>query len=125
MPTPQTLKRFIARVEANAHVEAIEEFYTADSSMQENHAAPRVGKDVLVANEKRVMERTKSVTSRCIGPVFVNGDFVVIRWKFRFETIDGMVRELEELAYQEWRGELICKEQFFYDPAQFAPRPLA
>ena len=36
MPTPETLERFIARVEQNAHPEAIEEFYTADASMQEN-----------------------------------------------------------------------------------------
>ena len=28
MPTPETLARFIARVESGAHVEAIEEFYT-------------------------------------------------------------------------------------------------
>ena len=34
MPTPATLERFIARVESNAHVEAIEEFYTPDSTMQ-------------------------------------------------------------------------------------------
>jgi hypothetical protein len=28
MPTPETLERFIARVEQNAHAEAVEEFYT-------------------------------------------------------------------------------------------------
>ena len=32
MPTSETLERFIARVEQNAHIEAIEEFYTADAS---------------------------------------------------------------------------------------------
>jgi len=31
MPSTETLERFIARVEQNAHAEAIEEFYTADS----------------------------------------------------------------------------------------------
>jgi hypothetical protein len=90
--------------------------------MQENTSAPRIGRDVLVANETRVMERAKTVRSTCIGPALTNGDFVVIRWKFRFEFHDGTVREMEELAYQEWRGERICKEQFFYDPAQFAPK---
>lgn len=125
MPSPETLARFIARVEQNAHVQAIEEFYTPDASMQENTSAPRVGRDALVANEQRAMDRTKAVSSRCVGPVFVNGDFVVVRWWFRFELYDGTVRELEELAYQEWRGERICNEQFFYDPAQFVPRPAA
>ena len=41
MPSPETLERFIARVEQNAHAEACEEFYTADSTMQENQAEPR------------------------------------------------------------------------------------
>ncbi|PKO66732.1 MAG: polyketide cyclase [Betaproteobacteria bacterium HGW-Betaproteobacteria-16] len=122
MPAPETLTRFIALVEQNAHVEAIEAFYTQDASMQENTSAPRVGRDALVAHESRVMERARTVRSKCVGPVFTNGDFVVIRWQFRFEFQDGTVREMEELAYQEWRGERICKEQFFYDPAQFAPQ---
>jgi len=56
MPTAETLERFIARVEQNAHAEALEEFYTADSSMQENQSAPRVGRDAQVANERRVFD---------------------------------------------------------------------
>src|SRR3954471_4913324 len=42
-PSATTLERFIARVESNAHVEAIEEFYTEDASMRENFSPPRVG----------------------------------------------------------------------------------
>jgi len=122
MPTAETLARFIARVEQGAHVEAIEAYYHADATMQENMAAPRVGRDALVANEARALSRARSVHSKCIGPVFVNGDHVVIRWHFRFEGHDGTVRDLEELAYQRWQGERILAEQFFYDPAQFVPR---
>ncbi|MBS74707.1 MAG: polyketide cyclase, partial [Variovorax sp.] len=35
MPTAETLEKFIARVESNFHAEALAEFYTEDSSMQE------------------------------------------------------------------------------------------
>jgi hypothetical protein len=69
-----------------------------------------------------VLSRARSVRSQCVGPVFVNGDFVVIRWRFRFEDHEGNVRELEELAYQQWQGERVLREQFFYDPAQLVPR---
>ena len=31
---------------------------------------------------------------------------------------------IEELAYQRWDGEKIAQEQFFYDPKQFAFRPV-
>jgi hypothetical protein len=122
MPTTTTLEAFIARVEANAHAEAIEEFYTADSSMQENVSPPRVGRDAHVANERRVFDRAKSVTSKCVRPVFVNGDHVVIRWMFRFDWLDGTVTEMDELTYQRWEGERMAEEKFFYDPTQRVPK---
>ena len=121
MPTTDTLERFIARVESNAHVEAIQEFYAKDASMQENMAAPRVGRDGLVAREAATLARAASVQSTCVRPVFVNGDFVVIRWIFEFTWKDGSTTRIEELAYQRWVGERIAQEQFFYDPSQFVP----
>jgi hypothetical protein len=122
MPTTETLERFIALVEQNAHAEACEEFYTADSSMQENQSAPRVGRDSHVANERKVFARAKSVASKCVRPVFVSGNNVVIRWIFHFERIDETVTQMEELAYQRWEGERIAEEKFFYDPAQRVPK---
>jgi hypothetical protein len=122
VPTTDTIERFIARVEQNAHAEAVEEFYTTGSSMQENQSPPRVGRDKHVAAERNVMSRAKSVSSRCVRPVFVNGDKVVIRWIFQFEWLDGTLTHVEELAYQRWDGERIAEETFFYDPAQRVPK---
>ena len=122
MPSSETLERFIARVEENAHAEAIEEFYAEDSTMQENQGALRVGRNLHVANERKVLARAKSVSSNCVRPVLVAGDVVVIRWIFEFEWLDGSVTHMEELAYQRWRGERITQETFFYDPAQRVPR---
>lgn len=123
MPSPETLERFIARVEQNAHVEAIEEFYTENASMQENQSAPRVGRNNLVKGEQKVMERAKSLTSTCVRPALLQGDHVVIRWIFRFEWQDGSRTVMEELAWQRWEGERIAEETFFYDPAQLVPKP--
>jgi ketosteroid isomerase-like protein len=122
MPTSETLERFIARVEENAHAEAIEEFYTADASMQENQVPPRVGRDAHVANERKVLSRTKTLSSKCVRPAFLNGDRVVIRWIFHFESRDGTITHMEEIAYQRWEGERIAEETFFYDPAQRIPK---
>jgi len=122
MPALATLERFIARVEQNAHVEAIQEFYTEDASMQENMAPPRQGRDALVAHEAAALARASSVRSTCVRPAFLNGDHVVIRWIFEFAWKDGSTGRIEELAYQRWEGERIAQEQFFYDPKQFVPR---
>jgi len=122
MPTAQTLERFIARVESNAHVAAIEEFYTESATMRENTKPARGPRSALADNEARVLARAKSVESRCVRPVFVQGDRVVIRWIFRFEWQDGSRTEMEELAYQRWEGERVAEEQFFYDPAQLTQK---
>jgi hypothetical protein len=122
MPSAETLERFIARVEQNAHAEALEEFYTANASMQENQSTPRVGRDAHVANERRVIAKARTLVSKCIRPVFVSGDKVVIRWTFQFEWLDGTVTRMEELAYQRWEGERVAEETFFYDPAQRIPK---
>ena len=122
MPTSETLQRFIARVEQNAHAEAIEEFYAADASMQENQLPPRVGRDLLVAHERKVLARARSVTSTCVHPVFLHGNHVVIRWIFEFVWLDGSETRIEELAYQRWNGDRIAQETFFYDPAQLKPK---
>jgi hypothetical protein len=122
MPTASTLERFIARVEENAHVEAIHEFYTDNASMQENQSPPRVGRDLLMARERAVLAKARSVQSACIRPVLVNGDHVVVRWVFDFEWQDGTRTHMEELAYQRWDGERIAEEKFFYDPSQLTPK---
>ena len=121
MPTTDTLERFIARVESNAHVEAIQEFYAENASMQENMAPPRVGRDALAARESATLARAASMRSTCVRPAFVNGNHVVIRWIFEFTWKDGSTSRMEELAYQRWDGERIAQEQFFFDPAQFVP----
>lgn len=125
MPKTETLERFIAMVESNQHDLAIETFYTKDATMQENQSPPRVGRDFLVANERSVLDRVESLNSQCIRPVFVQGDYVVIRWVFKFRFKNGTGSEIEELAYQRWNGELIQEEQFFYDPKQMVPKELA
>jgi hypothetical protein len=122
MPTPAALERFISLVEANAHIEACEQFYTEHSSMQENQDAPRIGRDAHLANERRVMARAKHVHSECVRPVFVQGDHVVIRWIFEFTWPNDTVTRIEELAYQRWEGDRIAEEQFFFDPAQRVAR---
>jgi hypothetical protein len=118
MPTPATLEAFIAMVEANDHVRAIEQYYTPDASMQENDAPPRRGRELLAANEAKVLARMRTVKSTCVRPVFTQGDLVVIRWIFEFEALDGKRTRIEELAYQRWEGERVAEEKFFYDPQQ-------
>jgi len=125
MPSAETIERFIAGIESNDHVKAVEEFYTEGATMRENQKPPRGPRSALVENERRVLARAKSVESICVRPAFVAGDRVVMRWIFRFVWLDGTTSELEEISYQRWEGERVAEEQFFYDPAQFVRKPAA
>jgi hypothetical protein len=118
VPTTGELERFIATVVSGRHDTAIEEFYTPDASMQENLDPPRKGRDGLVARERAVMAAFKSIATTCVRPVFVDGDYVVIRWIFVFERAGGGGFKMDELAYQRWDGDKIAEERFYYDPKQ-------
>lgn len=118
MPSAQVLEEFIACVEANKHVEAIERFYAEDATMQENLGEPRQGRGTLMAGERAFLTMWKEVRSECVRPVFRDGDTVVVRWIFDFAAHDGTRKRMEELAYQRWQGDKIAAERFYYDPAQ-------
>ena len=57
MPSRARLDEFIAVVVSGDHAGAIERYYTEDATMQENAAPPRVGRDLLVAQERATLER--------------------------------------------------------------------
>ncbi len=117
MPNRDIVERFIALVEANEHVRAIEEFYTEDASMQENLGPPRVGRDALVAHEKAALARVAGVHTHKVRTFLVDGDHVAIHWVFDFTLPDGTTRRFDEMALQTWRGDRIAVERFFYDPS--------
>ena len=118
MPDRNILDGFIATVVAGRHDEAIERYYAADASMQENFEEPRRGREGLVARERAVMAAFKSIGTTFVPPMFVDGNHVVIRWIFEFERFDGGRLRIDELAYQRWDRDKIVEERFYYDPKQ-------
>jgi ketosteroid isomerase-like protein len=121
MPARERVEQLIALVERGEYVKAIEDFYHADASMQENGLPPRVGRQTLVEHERAVLAGLKKMRTRRVETFLVDGDRVVINWVFEMTGQDGTVRQLDELALQTWNGDRIAKERFFYDPAQIRP----
>ena len=122
MPSAERIEGLIAQVEAGEFVQAIAAYYADDATMQENGAAPRVGRAALVENEQRVLAAFDKTRARCVQPVLVSGDHVMIHWLFEFSR-DGVTVRLDELALQRWRGDRIAEERFYYDPVQLHPNP--
>jgi ketosteroid isomerase-like protein len=118
MPSHQSLESFISLVESGKTVEAMVRFYAEHATMQENAAPPRIGKSALIKHEEDALASIASLKATCLRPIFVAGDFVIIRWVFEIRDKKGKAVRFEELAHQRWEGELMTEERFFYDPAQ-------
>ena len=122
MPTHQTVERFVELVEAGNGVDALDRFYAENASMRENQGQPRIGKAALLTRERAAQAAVRDMTARCVRPILIEGDVVVIRWNFDYVDGEGHAVHFEELAYQRWAGDSILEEQFFYDPVQFKSR---
>ncbi len=97
MPSRARLDEFIAVVESGDHAGAIER----------------------VAHERAALERMSQVHSKAVSSM-VEGDRVAIHWNFELTEKSGKVRRFDEIAWQEWRGDRIFRERFFYDPTKIS-----
>jgi ketosteroid isomerase-like protein len=124
MPSRERVAALIERVEQGRYVEALQEFYAEDATMQENGNPPRVGLKALVEHERGVMATFKEIRTLPVKVWLVDGDNVTIQWVFEFTRPDGTRFCMDELALQRWRGDRVAEERFYYDPAQLsAPNP--
>jgi len=118
MPSRDVVEAFAKRLEDRDFVGAILDYYTPDAATYENQAEPLVGRDKLVAKERGVLAAFKEVKAVRIGPSLIEGDHVATRWTFSFTNADGIIRTLDEIVWQTWRGNQLIEERFYYDPKQ-------
>jgi hypothetical protein len=121
MPNRDQVEKFVRMVEAGQFLEAMEAFYAQDATAQENNEAPRVGLPALLDNERKTLATFGRAEARCLRPIIVDGDRVVIHWQFVFPLPNGGKARLEELALQTWRDDKMASERFFYDSRQVRP----
>lgn len=120
MPSRETVDAFVAQVASSDHVGAIRDWYAEDAWMQENQMPPRAGRALLMEHEAKALARSARVDTELLAPPVVDGDWVIIRWRFTFMPKDANAKPMtmEEVAWQTWAGDKIATETFFYDPKQ-------
>src|SRR5258705_143137 len=82
-----------------------------------NAAFDKSLRDLLVAHERGVLTHMRHVYSKAVSSV-VEGDNVAIHWIFELTDKSGKVHRIDEVSLQEWRGDKIFRERFFYDPSR-------
>ena len=120
MPSRERVQAFVDAVAAKDFVQSIRDFYAEDATAQENLTPPRVGREALIVHETKTLASMGKVSPH-LTTLLVDGDRVVIGWRFDMTGHDGVTRRLDELSLQTWRGDRIASERFFYDPASILP----
>jgi len=112
--TRERVQKLIAMAEQGKFLEAIQEFYAEDATMQENNQPPRVGLAALLENERRVLASLKEIRVNRAESFIVDGDRSAINWVYHFIDSQGRDFRRNEMAYQVWRDGKIISERFFY-----------
>jgi len=108
----------VALVQNGQILEAFEQFYHDDVSMQENGGVPTVGKDANRAREEQFVGFVTEVHENKAASVVVDGDQTVIHWNLEFTAADGKRYRYDQLAHQKWQDGRIVSERFFYNPQE-------
>ena len=119
MPTRTQVAQLVRLVESNRILDAIDEFYDDNVSMQDNHNPPVVGKDANRERERAFFGGITVHGNRALS-VAIDGEQVVIHWLFEFTGADGKRHRLDQLSHQDWRDGRIVRERFYYDSARIA-----
>ncbi len=117
MPSRTRVNDLITRVQQGAILEAIEEFYADDVTMQENRQPPTIGKAANRERERAFLASVARLHESRAPSILIDGDRVVIHWILDYTATDGTRYSLDQLAFQTWRGDRIVAERFFYDSA--------
>jgi hypothetical protein len=112
--TRERVQGLIALAEQGKFLEAIQEYYAEDATMQENEQPPRVGLTALLENERRVLASIKEIRINRADSFVVDGDRAAINWVYHFIDDHGRDFHRDELAYQVWQDGKIIRERFFY-----------
>src|SRR5215212_4916732 len=115
--TRDQVARLVRYVESNRILDAIDELYADDVSMQDNLNPPVVGKTANRERERAFFGGITVHQNRALS-VAVDGDQAVIHWLFEFTGGDGKRYRLDQLAHQDWKDGRIVKERFYYDSAK-------
>ena len=117
MPTKNQVAKLVRLVEANRILDAIDEFYDDEVSMQDNLNPPVVGKDANRERERAFFGGITVHGNRALS-IAIDGEQVVIHWLFEFTGGDGKRYRMDQLSHQDWQDGRIVRERFYYDSAR-------
>jgi hypothetical protein len=94
--------------------EAIERFYAADATLQENSEPPIVGKPAILERERGFVANVASASRPVLHASGVGEDTTFSEWTYDMTFKDGTRFVLREVARRRWENGLVVSERFYY-----------
>lgn len=94
--------------------EAIERFYAADATLQENSEPSIVGKAAILAREREFVANVGSARRPVLHASSVSDGVTFSEWTYDMTFKDGTRFVLHEVARRQWRDGLVVHERFYY-----------
>lgn len=107
----------VQHIEQGKILEAMNEFYSSNVSMQENNNPPSVGLAKNIEREKQFLGQVKQWKRTQIVAVGIDESRgqALIRYEFDFVNTAGQEVHYDQVSAQIWRDGKIVNEKFYYD----------
>lgn len=96
-------------------LDAFERFYADDVVMQENAAAPVVGKAANRERERQFVESIEQFHHAALLGAAAEGDRSYSEWLMDVTFKGGIRVKLEQVAVRQWRNGQVTHERFYYN----------
>lgn len=99
-------------------IEAMNEFYAPDVSMQENANPPTVGREANIERERQFLAQVGQWKGSTVKALGVGDGVTFAEVILEFVSTQGQDVRLEQVSVQRWRDGRIVHERFYYDSGQ-------
>ncbi len=118
MSTPnlqQRLQDLLNHIRQGKIIEAMNEFYDKDTTMQENANPPTVGLAANIEREKQWLSGVKEVKGFDVKATGVGDNATFYECTLDFIATNGTPVHLEQVSVAKWKNGKIVHERFYYD----------
>lgn len=105
----------IQLIEEGKAMEAFEQFYHEDVIAQENHEAPRVGKDANRVFEEQFLSNVEEVRVYKATSVIVGSGVSAVAWEIDMDHKEWGAVKMTEINLQTWKDGQIIRESYHYN----------
>jgi len=99
-------------------IDAMNEFYDPNVTMQENAKAPTVGLAANIEREKQFLSFVKDWKGYAVKSLAVGDEVSFIESTIDFISIEDQPVHMEQVSVARWKNGRIVSERFYYDSAK-------